>query len=235
MGGQGIERREILRYIGIASVAASFPGFRQWAFACDHEHDQSRPSPAAGEPYKLLFFSPEQYRLIEHLADMIIPADDTPGAKQAGVAEFIDFMLANRVSVSAPWDARSSAELLLYGSAAQQQFIAGLGWINAHSKYEFGHAFLECSAEQQRSLLEEIAYKAKFKPTTESGREFFQLMRDYTVIGYYTTKIGLETLGYPGLRMVWPSMPGCSHPHDPEHAHLEEPGQEKRAALKIRN
>jgi len=235
MGGQGIERREILRYIGIASVAASFPGFRQWAFACDHEHPAAPASQAAREPYKLLFFSPEQFRLIEHLADMIIPADDTPGAREAGVAEFIDFMLANRVSVSAPWDARSSAELLRHGSAAQEQFIAGLGWINAHSKYEFGHPFLECSTVEQRSLLEEIAYKAKFKPTTESGREFFQLLRDYTVIGYYTTKIGLQSLGYPGLRMVWPSMPGCSHPQDPEHTHLREPGQEKHVALKIAN
>jgi len=218
------------------SLAASFPGFRQWVFACDHEHTASTPSQARKEPYKLLFFSPEQFRLIEHLADMIIPSDDTPGAKEAGVAEFIDFMLANRVSVSAPWDARSSQELLQYGGRAQEQFIAGLGWINAHSKYEFGHTFLDCSKEQQNSLLEEIAYKAKFKPTTESGREFFQLMRDYTVVGYYTTKIGLESLGYPGLRMVWPNMPGCSHPNDPEHAHLQEPSQGKHvAALKIAN
>jgi hypothetical protein len=43
------------------------------------------------------------------------------------------------------------------------------------------------------------------------------------VVGYYTTKIGLESLGYPGLRSVWPSMPGCLHPGDPEHVHLVEP------------
>jgi gluconate 2-dehydrogenase gamma chain len=225
MGGQGTQRREILRYIGIASVAASFPGFRQWAFACSHKSPDFSLSQVSQGPYKLIFFSPEQFRLVEHLAEMILPADDTPGAKQAGVAEFIDFMLANRVAVSAPYDAQSSEELIRLGSETQEQFVTGLAWINAHSNSEFGHTFLNCTAEQQNKLLEELAYKAKFKPTTEEGREFFQLMRDYTVVGYYTTKIGLESLGYPGLRMVWPKMPGCTHPNDPEHAHLQEPSQ----------
>jgi gluconate 2-dehydrogenase gamma chain len=227
MGGQGAERRDILRYIGIASVAAAFPGFRQWVFACSHNAAGGSPSAAdsqaSTEPYKALFFSPEQFRLVEHLAEMIIPADETPGAKQAGVAEFIDFMLANRVSVSAPYDAQSSEELLRLGSEAQEQFITGLAWINAHSKLEFGRPFLDCTSEQQKNFLEELAYKAKFRPTTEEGREFFQALRDHTVVGYYTTKIGLESLGYPGLRMVWPAMPGCPHPNDPEHAHLQEP------------
>jgi gluconate 2-dehydrogenase gamma chain len=237
MGGQGAERREILKWIGMASVAAGFPGFRRWAFACAHEpagdgaglaeidlaSGESTQGAQAKGAYAPLFFSQEQFRLVEHLAEMIIPADDTPGAKEAGVAEFIDFMLANRVSVSAPWDARSSEELLRLGSEAQEQFLTGLAWINAHSDREYGQIFLKCAAEQQKTLLEELAYKAKFKPTTEEGREFFQMVRDYTVVGYYTTKIGLESLGYPGLRSVWPAMPGCPHPDDPEHAHLREP------------
>jgi gluconate 2-dehydrogenase gamma chain len=228
MGGQGIERREALRYIGIAAVAASFPGFRQWAFACSHNTSDHSPSKTPKGPYQPLLFSAEQFRLVEHLADMIIPEDDGPGAKQAGVAEFIDFMLANKVSVSAAYDTRTTEELLQMGSDAQEQFITGLAWINAHTKLEFGQMFLDCSADQQRSLLEELAYKAKFKPTTEEGREFFQLLRDYTVVGYYTSKIGLESLGYPGLRVVWPAMPGCSHPNDPEHAHLREPSEATR-------
>ncbi len=151
MGGQGVERRDILRFIGIASVAGAFPGFSKWAFACAQAHE--------------------------------------------------------------------------IGNEAQNRFLSGLDWINARSKSEFGHEFMDCPPEQQKSLLEELAYKAKFKPTTESGREFFQFMRDYTVVGYYTTRIGLESLGYPGLRTVWPSMPGCSHPDDPEHIHLREPGK----------
>jgi gluconate 2-dehydrogenase gamma chain len=223
MGGQGVERREILRFIGIASVAATFPGFHQWAFACsDHPaHDSNGRSATLG--YTPLFFSAPHYRMVEHVAEMIIPADDTPGAKDAGVAEFIDFMVANRVPVSPRYDIRTTQDAIQQGNDAQAQFIAGLDWINARCKSEFGKQFLDTSPDQQNSLLEELAYKAKFKPTTESGRDFFQLIRDYTIVGYYTSKIGLESLGYPGLRVVWPKMPGCTHLNDPEHAHLKAP------------
>ncbi len=228
MGGQGIERREILRYIGIASVAGTFPGFRQWAFACagDSAHADSAHAFAATEagkkPYTSLFFSESQYRMVERLTEMIIPADDTPGAKEAGVAEFIDFMVANRVPVNGTYEVRSVEDSIHQGNAAQAQFVAGLHWMDAHSHAEFGKRFMECLAEQQNQLLEELAYKDKFRPMTETGRDFFQMMRDYTVIGFYTTKIGLESLGYPGLRRVWPKMPGCTHHDDPEHVHSRE-------------
>lgn len=224
MGGQGIERREILRYIGIASVAATFPGFHQWAFACAHHQESAATTTASTGPYKPLFFSPQHYRMVEHLTDMIIPEDETPGAKKAGVAEFVDFMLANRVPVSSSREVRSTDDAIEAGLEAQRRFIAGLGWMNARCHSEFGKEFMESSPEQQNALLEELAFKSKFKPATESGRAFFQMMRDYTVVGYYTTKIGLESLGYPGLRRVWPKMPGCSHPDDPEHANLRAPG-----------
>ena len=222
MGGQGIERREILRYLGIAAVAGSFPGFSQWAFACPHDHPQTSSRAGSGI-YTPLFFSPQHYRMVEHLAEMIIPEDDTPGAKTAGVAEFIDFMVANRVPVSTSRDVRSTDDAIAAGNEAQNRFLAGLDWMNARSRSEFGREFMDCTPEQQNSLMEELAYKAKFKPTTEGGRAFFRMMRDYTVVGYYTTEIGLKSIGYPGLRVVWPKMPGCAHPDNPEHANLREP------------
>ena len=226
MAGQSVERRNILRFIGIASVAAAFPGFRKWSFACAEDHIHKVVAPNAKvtpDPYKPLFFSSHHYRMIERLAELIIPADDTPGAKEAGVAEFIDFMVANRVPVSAKREVRSTQDAIQIGNEAQARFLEGLNWIDARSESELGHEFMDCSPEQQNTLLEELAYKAKFKPTTQTGQQFFGLIRDYTVVGYYTTRIGLESLGYPGLRVAWPSMPGCSHPHDPEHVHLPQP------------
>ncbi len=234
MAGQGIDRRKALHYIGIASVAATFPGFRRWTFACAEHIRGGSQAATATQPYKPLFLSTDHFRLVEHLAEMIIPADATPGAKDAGVAEFIDFALANRVPVDARSDIRSTADAIRAGDDGQLRFLGGLNWLNARSHSEFGHEFLDCAADQQKSLLESLAYKAKFKPTTERGREFFQMLRDYTVVGFYTTKIGLEALGYPGLRTVWPKMPGCTHPDDPEHMHLPPPdGEHSRAALTI--
>jgi gluconate 2-dehydrogenase gamma chain len=235
VGGQGVERREILRYIGIASVAATFPGFQRWAFACPLDHSQSTSARAGSDSYQPLFFSPQHYRMVEHIAELIIPEDDTPGATRAGVAEFIDFMVANRVPVSTSREVRSTQDAMEIGSDAQQHFLAGLSWMNARSHSEFGREFMDCTSEQQNAFLEELAYKAKFKPATESGRTFFRLMRDYTVVGYYTTKIGLESLGYPGLRSVWPKMPACPHPDDPEHAHLREPASSRASAATAKN
>src|ERR1700742_1747516 len=146
MAGQGMQRREILRYIGIASIASAFPGFHQWAFACDHHPAGAASPPSEAGPYTPLFFSSEQYKMIEHLAEMIIPEDDTPGAKQAGVAEFIDFMVSNRVAVSASRDFRSTQDAIEAGSEAQEKFISGLGWMNARSHSEFGRAFMACTA-----------------------------------------------------------------------------------------
>jgi hypothetical protein len=221
MAGQGIRRREVLRILGTAAAAATFQGFSKWGFACGHIGNAALSiRPASYHPQ---FFSVPEYAMVERLADIIIPSDGTPGAKEAGVAEFIDFMVANRVPVSASHDIRSTADAIEIGNETQNRFISGLDWINARCHSEFGHLFMDCTPEQQNSLLEELAYKAKFKPTTESGRAFFQLMREYTVVGYYTTKVGLESLGYAGLRTVWPSMPGCTHPDDPEHVHLREP------------
>ena len=204
-------------------MAGTFPGFNKWAFACPLEHSQPASAASHSTPYKPLFFSSEHYQMVEHLAEMIIPEDETPGARQAGVAEFIDFMVANRVPVTESRDVRRTDDAIEMGNEAQAAFLLGIDWMNAHCQGEFGRAFMECTPEQQNNLLEDLAYKERFKPTTEVGRQFFRMIRDYTVVGYYTTKTGLESLGYPGLRTSWPKMPGCSHPDDPEHAHLREP------------
>src|SRR5215813_5205668 len=174
MGGQGIERREILRYIGIAAIAGTFPGFEKWSFACtqNHVHEPATTvARTATGSYKPHFFSRQQFQMIEYLADMIIPRDETPGAKDAGVAEVIDFMAANRVPGSAKRDIRNTQDAIELGNEAQNQFVAGLDWMNSRSLSEFGKKFMECSAAQQKSLLDELAYKVNFTPTTESGRQ----------------------------------------------------------------
>ncbi len=234
MGGQNIERREALRIIGMASAAAGFPGFRKWKFACAHDLSAVSEDLSEKTQYQPIFFSEPQYKLISRIAEMIIPADDSPGAIDAGVPEFIDFMMANRVAISGfrrgtrSWEPpfRNTEEAIEAGQEAQERFVSGLGWVDTRCFSEFGHAFLDCTPQQQNMLLEELAYKDKFKPLTESGREFFDFVRSYTVVGYYTSKVGLEALGFPGLRTVWPSLPACSHPDDPEHVRLSLPASE---------
>src|SRR5580698_9747208 len=93
MAGQGVGRRQILKILGTAAAAAQFPGFSKWGFACGHVGNaalQIRPA-----VYRPVFFTAGEYAIVERLTDMIIPTDATPGAKEAGVAEFIDFMVAS--------------------------------------------------------------------------------------------------------------------------------------------
>jgi hypothetical protein len=198
MAGQGIRRREMLRMLGTAAVAAQFPGFSKWGFACGHVGNAALAiKPATYQPQ---FFTAEEYALAERLAEMIIPSDGTPGAKDAGVAEFIDFMVANDPDV-------------------QYAFRTGLTWLNAHSERIEGKRFLELPAEQQTALLEPLGFKDKARPGEEDGREFFHMMREYTVMGFYTSQIGFKELDNPALRF-YDESPECPHRDDPEHRHL---------------
>src|SRR6202047_434748 len=132
MAGQGIERREVLRILATAAAAAQFAGFSKWAFACGHVGNAAlQIKPAMYHPQ---FFSPAEYATVERLVEIIIPADGTPGAKEAGVAEFIDFMVAN-------------------DSEVQYGFRTGLTWLDAHSEQSEGKRFTELTAERQAALL----------------------------------------------------------------------------------
>ena len=176
MAGQGIERREILRYIGIASVASTFPGFRQWTFACSlTEHAEAHAAPqASSQPYKPLFFSAEQYRLLERLTEIIIPADDSPGAKEAGVAEFIDFMLANRVAITANDGARSVEERLRQGSAAQVQFVAGLNWLDVRANPNIRALFWTALLRSRPLCSKNSPTSPNLRPSQSAAANFFR-------------------------------------------------------------
>jgi hypothetical protein len=198
MAGQGIRRREVLRILGTAAAAAHFPGFSKWTFACGHVGNAAlQIKPAMYHPQ---FFTLPEFGAIERLAEIIIPSDATPGAKEAGVAEFIDFMVSSDPEV-------------------QYSFRTGLAWLNAHSEDVNGKRFVQLTQEQQTSLLEPLGFKDKTRPGEETGRKFFRMMREYTVTGFYTSEIGYKELDNPALKFYAES-PECPHHDDPEHAHV---------------
>jgi gluconate 2-dehydrogenase gamma chain len=200
MAGQGIQRRAMLRILGTAAAAAQFPGFSKWGFACGHIGNAAlQIKPAV---YRPQFFTAAEYATVERLTEIIIPSDRTPGAKDAGVAEFIDFMVAN-------------------DPEPQYPFRMGLAWLNARAEEANGKRFVELTAEQQTSLLEPLGFKDKRRPGHETGVQFFRLMREFTVTGFYTSEIGFKELDNPALKFYAES-PECPHKGDPEHAHLSQ-------------
>jgi gluconate 2-dehydrogenase gamma chain len=199
MAGQGIERRDVLRVLALAAAASHYPGFHRWVFAHDgHEPPAGRSGPA-GQEYQPQFFTAAEYAALVILTDLIVPEDDSPGAREAGVSEFIDFMAAHDVEL-------------------QPRFRRGLGWLDARSITLHGKPFRDLASAEQTALLEHLAYARLHRDGEEEGRAFFRLVRDYTVMGFYTSRVGLEVLGYPGLQLYAES-PGCPDPGDPQHRH----------------
>ena len=208
MAGQSIERREVLRILTLAAAASQFPGFKVWAFAHDHSSDEPhahaiQPKPASpNEAYKPQFFTPEEYHLVARLTELIIPTDDTPGAREAGVSEFIDFMAASDPPLQPP-------------------FRRGLTWMNSHAIKLHGTRFLNLSSEQATGILSNLAYKERHHLGEEDGQAFFRLIREYTLMGFYTSRIGMQVLDVPGLKQYYTASPACPHVDNREHRDLK--------------
>ena len=215
MAGQAPSRRQLLQALACASLASGAPGFARWSFAFaepepqqgtatgnPHAHHTAPPRPAAHPAiYTPRFFTAAEYRTIVLLAELILPRTpavstaklhDRPkpadaGATDAGVAEFIDFMAS-------------------HDPALQPVFREGLVWIDTASA---PHAFSSLASSDQTALLTRLAYRKNFRPDEATGQHFFASMRRYTVIGFYTSRLGLEALDYPGLRFYAesPSVP----------------------------
>lgn len=200
MANQSPDRRTVLEMIAKAAVASQFPGFSRWVFAAEHGHSEA---PAQSRPanYNPLFFSPHEYQTIDVVTEMIIPKDESAGALDAGVSEFIDFMAAH-----------GETEI-------QEPIREGLQWLDAKAKESTGKDFADLAPDEQTAILSKVAHPRQDEAGDPQGRAFFQLIRRYTVMGYYTTRVGLEQLNYPGLKFYSHS-PACPHTNDPEHRHL---------------
>lgn len=179
MANQSPDRRRILEMLAQVAVVSQFPGFSRWSFA----GEQSAPNASNYQPQ---FFSASEFHLLDQLTELIIPRDDTPGAHDAGVAEFIDHMVA-------------------HDPAIQFQFRRGLALVQTLSL--------------QTNLETTLTQIAAPNLTELEAPAFFKLLRTYTVMGFYTSRIGLEALDYPGLRM-YSASPECPHKDDPAHLHL---------------
>jgi hypothetical protein len=122
--------------------------------------------------------------------DIVIPADDTSGsANDAEVPDFIEFMMKDMPAYQVP-------------------MRGGLMWLDYRADDLFETTFLSCSDDQQLQIIDEIAYPDKASADMEGGVRFFNMVRNLTATGFFTSKIGLDDLGYVGNRPnVWEGVP----------------------------
>ncbi|PSL30232.1 gluconate 2-dehydrogenase subunit 3 family protein [Dyadobacter jiangsuensis] len=136
------------------------------------------------------FLTVAELATIKVLVDIIIPADATSAsASQAGVVEFIDFIVKDMPQHQTP-------------------LRGGLRWLEKESITRFGKGFTLATKAQQIQIIDDIAYPQKAKPIHSQGVAFFNMMRNLTASGFYTSKIGIADLGYKGnTPNVWEGVP----------------------------
>lgn len=126
------------------------------------------------------FFTPHELATISVLSDIIIPADEVSGsATDAKVPEFIEYIVKDMPQHQIP-------------------MRGGLRWVDLQCSKAFEKSFVECTQQQQLQIVDQIAFPAKAKPEMKQGVAFFNLMRNLTASGFYTSKIGVEDIGYKG-------------------------------------
>ena len=136
------------------------------------------------------FFTPQELRTVGILADFIIPADAKSGsASQAGVPAFIEFMMKDQ-------------------PAQQTPMRGGLMWLDSQCNKRFGKKFADCTRNNQVEILDVIAYPEQAAKDMKPGVAFFNMMRNLTATGFFTSQIGIKDLGYVGnVPNKWEGVP----------------------------
>jgi hypothetical protein len=129
-------------------------------------------------------FSSRQIRLLNEIAETILPETDTPGAKAAKVGQFMATI------VSDCWEADD-----------QKVFLAGLVTVQAQCKKNYGKPFQRCTPAQRHVYLVQLDEEQKADYQNRKPGEpphFFRQLKDLTLWGYFTSEIGATQ----ALRMV---------------------------------
>ena len=181
-----IDRREALRRAAlllggvlsaptIAGVLADEP--RAWAATPDAE-------------WKPRTLTAAQSELVATVADHIIPATDTPGARDVGVHRFVDVLLTD-----------------FYPAGERDRFVAGVDGVDARARRRHGKPFVRCTHAQQHAMLSEMDAGAYAHPTDAQSKKetpvvpdtvatevrspwFWRRMKELTLTGYYTSQVG---------------------------------------------
>ncbi len=188
-----ISRRDILKSLTLTAIGGSVLRVIPLE-AAEYAHRMVRAEKAAAQnqAYTPKFFSAHAYKTLQSLCQTIIPSDEeAKGAIEAGAPEFIDLLTSEN----------KEYQVALGG---------GLMWLDNTCIDRYGSAYLDCTAQQQKEILDLIAYRknAKNDPSLGQGIEFFGFLRKLTADGFFTSEIGIEYLGYIGNTYV-KEFPGC--------------------------
>jgi glucoside 3-dehydrogenase (cytochrome c) hitch-hiker subunit len=173
-----LHRREVLKLLALSSALPALPADLLAALRQIHT--------ALPTDYALKAFDPHQNATVVAMSDLIIPATETPGAKDVHVNEFIDHIVAD-------W----------FTDDERAGFLAGLADVDVRTQRLFQKTFVDASRAQQseilRSLGDEMAAAAaalanEKRPyrgaVPEPQDNFYLMFRRLTLTGYFTSEVG---------------------------------------------
>lgn len=179
-------RRNALKIISAIGATCAYPYASDELYGQTVEHHHVTEPPAAA-PSKPSHFNEADFKVVSRIADLIIPATDTPGAVGAGVPIYIDGVIAK--------------------NKGHQTLVAqGLAWLA-------GQRFSELNEAEQLAILRPLCEASDAGELKDRHVQFFQLMKNLTADGYYTSQVGLmKELQYSG-NTAMAEFPSCVHEH----------------------
>ncbi len=193
-----MKRREMLRASLMGGAAAALTpamaGAKQGAAKdAAEKEEKSELTPAQrgvdasnelkGANWKPLFLDEHQNETLIILSDLIIPATDTPGAKEALVNRYIDLVMAAETHEN------------------QKSFLGNLAYVDGESIRIYKNTFRYLSREDQDDLLHTMAYPLAGSTWTgeaagaDPGYTNFEQLKTHIADAYYTSQIGMKELG----------------------------------------
>lgn len=169
MSENQVSRREVMASIAAAALAGTLP-----AEAAQHVHQAAAESRTVAGVYKPKGLSAGEFQSLGVLCELIVP-----GARQAAAAEFIDTLCSGSKAMAAI-------------------YTGGLAWMNAEMRRRYEVTFVAAKPEQQKALLDLIAYAKNASAELNPGIQFFDWARRMTVDAYFTSKVGIAELGFQG-------------------------------------
>lgn len=201
-----MKRRELLRATFVAGAAAAIrpqltpgqsapaPELTPAQRGVDASNELTSPN------WKPQFLDEHQNETLIVLSDLMIPATETPGAKEALVNRFIDLVLAAETRET------------------QRDFLNSLSYLDGESMRMYKAAFRYLTREEQDDLLHGLAYPhtgsgwaGDSGAVADPGHAHFEKLKGRIAMAYYSSQAGEKELGWDGAFAHGPYQ-GCEHP-----------------------
>jgi hypothetical protein len=178
----------------LAAAAAALPGaadfLAPWLHAQTHDRHYAPPDPGLLKDYQPKFFDADDFAALEAVTAILIPTDETPGAREAKCAHFIDFLLQASEKV----DARMASQ---WRSAMTALRAAG---------------FHAADAAGRDAIVAAMARPERERGATHPAYFAFRLIKQQNAFAFYTSRQGLiDCLDYRGNSFNV-TFPACDHP-----------------------